>query len=301
LPLNKVKALGEELDILFTGEIIDMLSLFNELGVLIYLTSTNALRNVVTKDPQWLLDCLSKVIRDDQLHRFNLEEIEKRGLSSEVDTLFKRAIVSKDLLEFLWKPDEVDFLLDLMKRTLLLSDWIVSIEHEKQYLVPSLLQDLDIVVSKHEYQVLYHFEGGVLPTGVFERLICLAVAHSIHSFPSESPVLSRNQCRLWMSDDLVSLQCEDGSIVCSFKNADIATSLIRMLSSMLGKIQSDVMNGKLKWCISVRKHGTSFMRIEEAQRRNVSPWVSKSTTVEVLTPNSSKDLDLDSFLSGLGR
>ena len=52
---------------------------------------------------------------------------------------FKSALASQDFIEYIWKNDELEFFVDLMKRTLLMSEW--NFNKERYYLVPSLLRD----------------------------------------------------------------------------------------------------------------------------------------------------------------
>ena len=44
------------------------LGLFHERGLIIHLTATETLRNIVVIKPQWLIDALGKVIRDSSFH-----------------------------------------------------------------------------------------------------------------------------------------------------------------------------------------------------------------------------------------
>ena len=74
------------------------------------------------------------------MHRYS-EDDEKRmeagGVLDDVNLLFESGILSRDLADFIWDPlnfpkifskygtimSQVDFLIDLMRRTMLLGDW----------------------------------------------------------------------------------------------------------------------------------------------------------------------------------
>jgi len=304
LSLDVVKSLARSVDITSQSEVAEMLGLFNELGAVVYIPATGALRKIVTKDPQWLIDCLSKVIRDGKLHQFDMLEIEKAGLRADVDNLFERAVVSLDLLHFLWEKEEVDYLLDLMKRTLLLSDWSSGSSGnggaEKSFLVPSLLSNVKFESGKispmsGKYMFVFDFASQWLPIGVFERLICLAVAHSNNTSPSRAPVLSNNVCTIWFGQEWIELTRDEEGISCVLDKPDIAATTLSMLNSMLTKIHHDVMNGRLAWEVKI-KTSKGFISWDEAKKRVLRPWFPVESTIIRSKEGEIRSLNLDSFL-----
>ena len=52
------------------------------------------------------------------------------------ELLFEEGIASRDLLGYLWNYDQTEFFIDLMKRTMLMSDY-----HQDRFLIPSLLKE----------------------------------------------------------------------------------------------------------------------------------------------------------------
>eukprot|EP00924_Labyrinthula_sp_SR-Ha-C_P010871 snap_masked-scaffold_47-processed-gene-0.20-mRNA-1 protein AED:0.34 eAED:0.40 QI:0/-1/0/1/-1/1/1/0/1171 len=150
LNLDTVIQVARKVNLHQTEEIDDMLELFHELGVLVRLTGTLELSQLVVLNPQWLIDGLCCIIRDKELH-FSDQlkgELNKAGLTEEFHMLYDKAIATKDLLLFLWKDEafkeHTTFFLDMMKRMILLSDYNFNKSDDKRYLVPSLL------VSKYE-------------------------------------------------------------------------------------------------------------------------------------------------------
>ena len=197
--LGEVKERGRECGIQSAQEIDDMLALFHALGMIVHLTSTEALRSIVTVQPQWLVDAISKVIRDGRIHHFEQAEISKARLGKDVKKMFDNALVSQDLLEFLWKENgQSVFLLDLMRRSMLLSEW--GFEGEELYLCPALLKSSSSVneasLQDGRYTCVFDFTGSFLPIGVYERLICLCVAQSGNTAGSVSPQLSKDVCKV---------------------------------------------------------------------------------------------------------
>jgi len=126
LTLANVEQMGADIGIHNKHELLSALSLLHERGMIIHITSTSTLKKIIVVEPQWLVDALSKVIRDGGIHMFNEEEFRKVGLEDDLQMLFNNALASRGLLEYIWKGEQVDFLLDLMKRTMLLSEYSFS-------------------------------------------------------------------------------------------------------------------------------------------------------------------------------
>mmetsp|Transcript_11683 Transcript_11683/g.13550 ORF Transcript_11683/g.13550 Transcript_11683/m.13550 type:complete len:985 (+) Transcript_11683:161-3115(+) len=121
-----------------------MLELFHELGIIIHFTATQALKDKITLSPQWLIDNITKVIRDPELHQFEDEKIEEVGLTNDVKELFSNALASRDLLEYVWGEEFSQFFVELMRRTLLMSDYAFLKDGDEQmFLIPSMLPDTD--------------------------------------------------------------------------------------------------------------------------------------------------------------
>lgn len=155
MKLSDVKRFAESVNLTTHEEVERMLTMFHELGVLVRLTGTEELRNLVTLDPQWLLDGLCKVIRDEKLHGPPVAELEKVGLKKEMALFFKSGLASDDVLRYLWSEpkfkDHHNYLVDLMKYMVLISDW--DFREEKMYIIPSLLiprpEDVDLFDEEH--------------------------------------------------------------------------------------------------------------------------------------------------------
>eukprot|EP00924_Labyrinthula_sp_SR-Ha-C_P015662 snap_masked-scaffold_4-processed-gene-6.22-mRNA-1 protein AED:0.45 eAED:0.47 QI:0/-1/0/1/-1/1/1/0/1048 len=154
-----------------------LLEWFHELGMIIHLTATASLRSMITTKPQWLLTAMSNVIRDKELHRYPEEEIKKVGLQAEYELMNTSGIVSLDLLNFFWKDltpnndatkERINYLVDLMRRTLLLSEYNYAIPELKSvretdyvvkaYLVPSLLDKIDLEGLEFSQSQLHYLE-----------------------------------------------------------------------------------------------------------------------------------------------
>ena len=183
----ELKTVGVE-----SGEELEaMLKLFHQLGVVLYFSSGMRLKEVVISKPEWLLQKLSLVIRDKNVHDYDTEKVEQVQLTQDLERFLKDGIISRDLLELLWDGSQVDYLLDLMRHLLLLSNWKFS--NEEEYLVPSMLsavQDFPMTTGS-----LFNLEFVFLPQGVFERMCCLCVGYSSSLTKTALPKLFKE----WLS------------------------------------------------------------------------------------------------------
>uniref|UniRef100_A0A7S3PK06 COR domain-containing protein n=2 Tax=Aplanochytrium stocchinoi TaxID=215587 RepID=A0A7S3PK06_9STRA len=224
------------------AEVEEMLSMFHELGVLVHLTTTQSLRQIVTMKPQWLIDGICRVIRDPDLHPIKDNEVENAGLTKDLSKMYESGLASWDLLEFLLVRndrgefrDQTHFLLDLMKHMILLSDW--KFNKEKLYLIPSLLKDrprnqLHGDLSENENGRVYlqsasacifDFSKKFLPVGIFQRVVCICVsfASTLHTrndfeivsgIESYEPILYNNWAKIWLGPEVaMCLQQENES------------------------------------------------------------------------------------------
>ena len=143
-------------------------------------------------------------------------------------------------------------MLDLMKHTLLLSDWefAVSSCSEELYLVPSMLRADGVDTTSYEgkYAAVYDFCETFLPDGLFERLLCLCVAHSATVDGTKEPILNADSAVVWLDRaSAVVLKLEDDKIRVHFSNSKKTHAAFRMINAMLHKVKAEVMNGRLNW------------------------------------------------------
>lgn len=72
--------------------------------------------------------------------------------------VLKESIVTADWLEYLWPKEKVKFLIDLMKRTMLISDWkFGEFANDEAYLVPSLIERESLQIIKETREKLVQF------------------------------------------------------------------------------------------------------------------------------------------------
>jgi len=276
------------------------LSLFHERGFIVHVTATEILKEVVVIKPQWLISTLGKLIRDTSLH-VDFEKYDSAGFRQDAERAFQTGIVSKDFLEYLWEGDQTDFLIDLMKRTMLLSEW----KRGTDFLIPSLLPGKKMRTENdiEQYVCVFDFSKSFLPNGVFQRIVCLSVEYMNRSeLEIDEIPLSKHAAVLNMCTDTVVHISEDlkaQSIRICIDNAEFCHKVVSIISSMIEKINYDVMNGNMKYTtLFVNPKTSGFVSVESATKSKMFPFFhSKVKPKRVAEANAS--VNLEEFLGGI--
>ena len=267
--LTEVKVLGEEKGIKSSVELSEMLSLFHQLGMLLYFDATQILQEIVTIRPQWLIDAFSKVIRDRTLHGFDQEDMEEVGLAGDAERLFAEGVVTRDLLSHLWDGYQVEFLLELMRSLMLLSWWSFG-EGEEKYLVPSMVPLAKTPPEMRGIRCNITFQ--FLPNGVFERILCLLVDYSSKQNSLGKPTLSVNAAQVWLREGvLVSLTRHHELLSVYFECANAEKPPLAAVLAMLTKLNGDVWHDALQWETEVEVNDT-MVALKDAKREKMRPW-----------------------------
>ncbi|GBG35247.1 Rho family GTPase, partial [Hondaea fermentalgiana] len=172
----------------------ELLKFFHELGMLVHLRATDTLHDKVVLNPQWLLDKLARVIAD-EIHVQEIyfdERLADLELEDDFALLRDKGIGTLALLDFLWDGEEVGYLEEFMRDTMLASSWKFpesSLPRHRQdetlYLVTSLLKnsrdseiERDIASLSRALTCVLDFSKFYLPDGVFARLLSLCAERS---------------------------------------------------------------------------------------------------------------------------
>uniref|UniRef100_A0A7S3V2N8 non-specific serine/threonine protein kinase n=1 Tax=Aplanochytrium stocchinoi TaxID=215587 RepID=A0A7S3V2N8_9STRA len=281
LSLTEVTKLANETGIRSKSEVLEMLKLFHELGKLFHFDATDNLSSIIIMKPQWLVDRVAEVIRDKDMHQYDelqQQRIKDNGLYEDYKRLYEEGITTRELLEDLWGHVQVDFLLDLMRETLLLSDYTFG-RHKKGdadlYLVPSLLTTSKNLINDDDFECycIYDFSKVCLPQGVFDRIVCVLIAYSGRFEDSQKPVLSQGKAMLWLGKGSV-ICLEEGSqkIHLSINKSDNASSSMRVITHTLKKVNQDVMNSKLVWDLYLSTNDENTILYEKAMKKKLKPW-----------------------------
>lgn len=302
MTFEEVKALGRKYGIDPSFEITQLLFVFHELGLVLYFKQTKTLAQLVTINPQWLISAVSRVIRDGKIHKYKMESLERRGLTKDVEILLANGVASKKLLKHFWRDSgRYEFLLDFMKQTLLLSDLPQSfkpIEERKAFfLIPSMVSggSSEAFTSSTGRCVL---RFPLIPVGLFERIVCLAVAFSIHNgVEDEAPELTKFKAHVkFYKDCPVELEHfeDDNMITFQVKNDELASKSLSVFLSMLRKIKTDIMGDGFSWEALFEKE-QELIPFEEARTQGLEPYFKEG---RLETPNTT-NLDVEEFMDAV--
>jgi len=305
LTLTDVKELGARVGVNQAEEIEAALRLYHERGMLIHLTSTEILKNIVTIVPQWLVASLSKVIRDDDVHSLDIQNYRAVGLEEDVERTFNEALASRDFLEYVWPKSQVDFFIELMRQTLLLSLWNCS--KEKYYLVPSLLKNIYQGPRITGACIVFDFSNGFLPKGLFQRLLCLCIEYtsmrnSAAAKQMSKPEVYQNFCSMPFDRDHMMYLEEDSTlqlITVIVQDETQAARTLEIVLSMIRKINCDVMGSGLKWKTLLEDVETgNLVNLVSARESRLSPWFD-TIAQEKKNTETIMGTDLEVFLNML--
>ena len=182
------------------GEIDAALAHFHQLGLLYHFRQTSYLADKIILEPGWLVEEITRIIRDSKRHpKYDLKEAKRVDLEDDVNQLHDNALASRSLLAFVWHGEEA-FMIDLMKTHLLMDDWPWmegEDDDEEMYFVPAVAKSLRKArkyshASALPFSNILHqqptavYQFPYLPEGVFQRLVCDCIHQSL-SMNMESP------------------------------------------------------------------------------------------------------------------
>lgn len=295
ISMVEVRKLSAEAEVTTELEIESMLRYFNEVGVVLYFDSTVALRQLIIVNPQWLIDKLGQVIRDDSIHHFDMKSLTEVGLAEDVEQLFKNALASRDLLEFLWDKQVTDFLIDLMRRTMLLSDWTFDNENDVHYMIPSLLKKSKNL-PKRGVILKYDFSASFLPRGCFERLVCLCVDYAVAVKCEQAPEIFTDAAVIKLADDVtITLDLQPEAIQINIDPLTAGIKFRKIFNSMFQKLNTDSMSGGLTWVVFYEDEMGQLVTEDEAGRDKLTTWFEPRVPMDA-NKEETHGLDLEAFM-----
>jgi len=316
LSLSDMRSIGRRLGIKSTTEIDEMLSLFHELGMVLHFTGTDSLRQIIVVKPQWLINKVGCVIKDSDVHDYPMS-LEKSGLKEDLNTFLHSGIASVDLLHHLWDNEQCEFLMDLLRQMLIMSDW--KFNNETKMLIPSVIKNehvFDTRIEADSNVCVFDFSSSFLPLGVFERLVCLIVQHSSSSSGTE-PLIARNfsQISLPKRNGITIMLVNEPKlqrfklVVLESENSDLAFDIV---ASMLRKIVSEAMHNRLDFSVlfKSREDQKGMIEYNEAKRQKLKPWFRDEPDAKNSSASGNKDsgaisdvinVDLTTFMEYLDK
>jgi len=253
---------------------------------------------------------LCLVIRDsmhveNKTHGYDMGEINKLGLATDLQRLLEIGICSHDLLEYLWKT-HFRFLLDLARRTLLMSDW--GFDHEPSCLIPCMItssKKYDNAESEYGLSFVFDFSQTFFPLGVFQRLVCLCVSYSRLYTTSQAPTLYQESCTLfWGSEEILIQDVKDNIKVTISKGNSKVSEILRIMRSMMMKIKNDMSSSStagegISWILQLQDctvNRRRYVDFEQAKKLKLAPWFE---TFKDAKETTGVTLNLEEFLSDM--
>ena len=266
--LSEAEETLAEFGVTSQDEVDRFFSFFHELGTLLYFSHTVSLKEIITIHPQWVVDSICSVIRDPELHKFDGEVLKQIGLVEDAKLLFQQGVSTRDLLEWLWKDREVDFLIELMQNLLLMNRLDTSSMGES-YLIPAMIKSLGEPSLDGE-QLIFQFE--FLHYGVFERLVCLCVDYGRVLGSANEPTVKQNYVQItWNDNASAHIVKREHEIHVVVSPKEYAASFAKAVMSMLAKIKRDVMGELFVW-ESFVLNGDELVCYDQAKKDPKSVW-----------------------------
>ena len=266
----QVDEIGKDYGIVQAKEINEMLKLFHELGLLLYLTGTETLQTLVTLHAQWVITSVAKIVHDPKLHTTNDSRLAEIGLEKDMKLFQNSGVLSRDLLEYFWDKTQVDFLLELTQNLLLLSTFAFQ-SREEGFLVPAMIQVPSYIKLEDFEGATFAFNFSFLAEGVFERLVCLSINYVSNLKSLPSPVLKQDSCNMYFDvDKQVDVARVGSRIVVSTKLMAYALKMLVIFQSWMKRINTEAMGGMLNWEMEVKDE--SFVPLSEAKENPNSKW-----------------------------
>ena len=262
------------------AEALALLRLCVELGTAVHLRMSVTLSEVVVTDAQWLVDQMAKVIRDGDVHVADLEEVRKVQLVEDWRMLFRSGLVSRDLLTFFWPAEIRDFLQEFMLKLFLISPWRYdeSKGSSEMFLVPSMVRSSVQLQpepkKRNGHTFAFEFKDRFLPTGAFERLVCLAVQVGTDGNDRE-PELTRDACRIFDSKTgaVVVMKSLGVILVCIEDPTSPHAPVLEAFTAMLARIKAEAFGPGLAYTVTVQDIETGNMvPLEKAKGKRMAPW-----------------------------
>ena len=201
---------SEECNIVEDREFQTVLNFLHDRRILIHFSDNKMLDKFVILDPQWLIDVFKKVIT---IPPYDSKQKKIGGLWCKLQ---EKGILEKKLLDHVWSmpsfnEETTESLLGIMEKFSLICSWPSSdASSEKQYLVPSMLatyptEDIMKLVEAASVQIpplLVKFESGLVPPGLFPRLVLLFLQWGKDNCVNPvKPLLYQNFARCFISED----------------------------------------------------------------------------------------------------
>lgn len=295
LTMTEMKRMAAE-QCLPAWQLMPMLEMFHELGVLFHFSTPAELREIVILQPQWLVSGMCQVIFDWSLHEQEHHKVIKLEMKSAYDSWREKGMVTRRLLDRLWEfgfeePHLKAFLLRFMEEVALVCE-----VDPGTFLVPCLLPPAAAVETAAPQSFVLDFGASFLPDSLFRRLICYAVQKSSR----------KDRLRLFASHGFLSFEGHDCCIHAKLESDEIQVDLssqsdtgpwlvLHTITNLVEHLRLDFMK-EIRYEVLLCHPQNRQMRVkkedvESAREKGQAKFRPKGTTRVVQTA------DFDAFLN----
>ena len=297
-----------------------MMKVLNELGIVVYFDDVPGMSNYCIVHPQWIVDCISSMVRDFTLHRIGMDRHAMRlNNSTDWENMVDGGLVSEGLLRRLWasKSEYHDFLVKLMHKlglfaTLPLPSLSSAEGNRVVYFVPSsAMRNTDAVVSESTVArdaPRIHFEGDI-PNGFYERVLTQLVSNWVKAKgemqkPELTPAIRDRpaKAKLWFHAVHATLSLDllasSASIGVHFDEAHVvfANTILCLVREAVDEVNVNLYSGELRFefqrfgaaglqqqCRGEPLPAGGAMDVKDSYGSQ-APHESEETVVDLLTP-----------------
>ena len=200
-------------------EIVEMLSLFHRLGIFVFVSMSPTLSSRVITQPKWLLENLTKLIRDPSMHvsKEELAKLKSSFLNKDFKRMLSTGEVSQKLINKLLPANDLEYVVEFMEQTLLLCRL-----GKDSFFVPSLSSGVVLGCPSLVNGFKFWLQFDYLPDGLFQRLICLIVSDQHEEINFAKPEIHRSTALLRIDSTDIFCQVEGNALVFRFsKRGDV--------------------------------------------------------------------------------
>ena len=186
LHVSEVERIARKHRVREASEVRLMLTFFHEIGSLFYFYRSKSLRDIVIIDTQWLVNALTCLIFDNDIHTKSIFGL-RESLRADEEMFLNTGVLSERLRKEKWKkgeyaPEIQQKLSALMEDMLLLCKWPWH-KSKGAVLVPSILLSERSLKAKAEQEAIEDVReltgpsceidsgSSFLPDGLFQRLV----------------------------------------------------------------------------------------------------------------------------------
>jgi len=284
LPFDNVMECAALFGINSSKEVKSMLGFFNDTGLLCYSSLSETTKKIVIMDAECFTEAYALLTSCRQATSGMRELVNSAGLSKDFDHLCVNGIVSQDLLDYMWRDLPVRYLMEMLTSEMLLHSWIIGVE--KQFIVSGLLRTDPLplgISSELRASSTFEFQHEFMPSGLFERLASMCASQCATTKAEKNPVC----CESWTLQQYGSktflLRKHDRAFSLHVATDNEIPFFIRILTSILRKINAESYSGKLEWRVLREAKAGGEICPEETKKKN-----------------SVKMIDLNHFSAALG-